>query len=148
PPPSAPAPPPPPPPPPASGGGIPTAGGKSLGSASQGQPAPQQGSGYGASYMMDASSYTLTNGSSSGLPSSGGGRSRGNSSANVLGGFGAGGGGGGGGAAGGRPEPVEDRRWKFQDDSQLPMPRPLMGGAKRYRAGRGSSVPLDVGAFG
>jgi hypothetical protein len=43
---------------------------------------------------------------------------------------------------------IEDRRWKFQDDSQLPPPRQFTGGPKRYRAGRGSSVPLDFSGLG
>ncbi|KAF2717560.1 hypothetical protein K431DRAFT_315657 [Polychaeton citri CBS 116435] len=42
---------------------------------------------------------------------------------------------------------ITDNRWKFQADSQLPKPRDFTGGAKRYRAGRGSSVPLDFAAF-
>jgi hypothetical protein len=43
---------------------------------------------------------------------------------------------------------IEDRRWKFQDEGQLPPPRQFIGGPKRYRAGRGSSVPLDLEALG
>ena len=43
---------------------------------------------------------------------------------------------------------IDDRRWKFQDESQLPKPRDFIGGARRYRAGRGSSVPLDLSALG
>jgi hypothetical protein len=51
--------------------------------------------------------------------------------------------------------PIDDRRWRFQDDAQLPKPREFSGGSsgasvrvpRRYRAGRGSSVPLDLGAF-
>ncbi|KAF8867205.1 hypothetical protein BDZ45DRAFT_7007 [Acephala macrosclerotiorum] len=42
---------------------------------------------------------------------------------------------------------INDSRWKFQDESQLPKPRDFHGGPKRYRAGRGSSVPLDLSAF-
>ena len=42
---------------------------------------------------------------------------------------------------------VEDARWRFQDEHQLPKPRDFIGGAKRYRAGRGSSVPLDLSQF-
>jgi len=42
---------------------------------------------------------------------------------------------------------IEDARWKFQDESQLPKPREFVGGLKRYRAGRGSSVPLDLSQF-
>ena len=39
---------------------------------------------------------------------------------------------------------IEDQRWRFPDESQFPPPRQLSGGPKRYRAGRGSSVPLDL----
>jgi len=42
---------------------------------------------------------------------------------------------------------IEDARWKFQDESQLPKPREFVGGPKRYRAGRGSSIPLDLSQF-
>lgn len=42
---------------------------------------------------------------------------------------------------------INDSRWKFQDEAQLPKPREFVGGPKRYRAGRGSTVPLDLGAF-
>ncbi|KAL8940979.1 MAG: hypothetical protein Q9216_002498, partial [Gyalolechia sp. 2 TL-2023] len=42
---------------------------------------------------------------------------------------------------------IEDPRWRFQDESQLPKPREFIGFAKRYRAGRGSSVPLDLSQF-
>ncbi len=42
---------------------------------------------------------------------------------------------------------VHDLRWKFQDDSQLPKPRDFVGGPKRYRAGRGSSVPLNFNVY-
>ncbi|KAI1505270.1 hypothetical protein F5X99DRAFT_276254 [Biscogniauxia marginata] len=42
---------------------------------------------------------------------------------------------------------VQDPRWKFTDESMLPKPRPFQGGTKRYRAGRGSSVPLDLSAL-
>ncbi|KIX04640.1 uncharacterized protein Z518_05510 [Rhinocladiella mackenziei CBS 650.93] len=66
---------------------------------------------------LDPSAYTLTNGSSLGSP----GRS---------GSF-----------------RVEDNRWKFQDESQLPMPRQFTGVPKKYRAGRGSSVPFDLASL-
>lgn len=72
--------------------------------------------------MGDASSYTLTNGN----------RSRADSGAR--------------GAAGSRFT-VQDNRFKFQPEDQLPKPREFHGGPKRYRAGRGSSVPLDLKAF-
>ncbi|CRK25234.1 hypothetical protein BN1708_014189 [Verticillium longisporum] len=42
---------------------------------------------------------------------------------------------------------VHDPRWKFQDDSMLPKPREFVGGTRKYRAGRGSSVPLDLAAL-
>lgn len=42
---------------------------------------------------------------------------------------------------------IQDTRWKFQADNILPKPREFIGGAKRYRAGRGSSVPLDLSAY-
>ena len=42
---------------------------------------------------------------------------------------------------------IEDSRWRFQDESQLPKPRDFQGIQKRYRAGRGSSVPLDLSQF-
>ncbi|KAE9376962.1 hypothetical protein N431DRAFT_188095 [Stipitochalara longipes BDJ] len=42
---------------------------------------------------------------------------------------------------------INDPRWKFQDESMLPKPRDFHGGTKKYRAGRGSSVPLDLSAF-
>ncbi len=73
------------------------------------------------------------------------------------------GGGGGGGGSGGSsknqspvPSPgagprervvVQDARWRFPDESQLPKPRSFQGGHRKYRAGRGSSVPLDLGAL-
>lgn len=81
--------------------------------------------------MADAASYTLSNG-----------RARGNSAAGNTGS------GAGLGAGGGGPRVViQDARWKFQDEGSLPMPRQFGGGVKRYRAGRGSSVPLDLAAF-
>lgn len=49
------------------------------------------------------------------------------------------------------PEPVRpvinDPRFKFQDPSVFPKPREFVGGTKRYRAGRGSSVPLDLSEY-
>jgi hypothetical protein len=42
---------------------------------------------------------------------------------------------------------VQDLRWRFQDESQFPRPREFTNGPKRYRAGRGSSVPLDLSAY-
>ncbi|RKF62781.1 putative wasp-interacting protein vrp1p [Golovinomyces cichoracearum] len=40
-----------------------------------------------------------------------------------------------------------DSRWKFRDESMLPKPREFIGGPKKYRAGRGSSIPLDLNDF-
>jgi len=42
---------------------------------------------------------------------------------------------------------IEDARWRFQDESQLPKPRDFVGFPKKYRAGRGSSVPLDLSQY-
>lgn len=42
---------------------------------------------------------------------------------------------------------MEDGKWRFQADEMLPKPRDFGGGVKRYRAGRGSTVPLDLSAF-
>jgi hypothetical protein len=53
----------------------------------------------------------------------------------------------GGGAARGERVVIQDPRWKFVDESMFPRPREFHGGARRYRAGRGSSVPLDLSAL-
>ncbi|KAI6250433.1 hypothetical protein HI914_01820 [Erysiphe necator] len=42
---------------------------------------------------------------------------------------------------------MHDPRWKFRDHSMLPKPREFLGLSKKYRAGRGSSVPLDFSSF-
>ncbi|QUC18783.1 uncharacterized protein UV8b_03024 [Ustilaginoidea virens] len=42
---------------------------------------------------------------------------------------------------------INDSRWQFKDESLLPKPRDFTGGPKKYRAGRGSSVPLDLNAL-
>jgi hypothetical protein len=43
---------------------------------------------------------------------------------------------------------IHDLRWKFQDDSTLPAPRQWRKGLeKKYRAGRISSVPLDLRGY-
>lgn len=42
---------------------------------------------------------------------------------------------------------IKDSRWRFQDESTLPKPRDFVGGPKRYRAGRGGNVPLDLSLF-
>lgn len=94
--------------------------------------------------MLDPSAYTLG-------PANGGGGSGKSPSPSPLGGGGGGdsrGGGGWGGIGGPREHIiVHDTRWRFPDESQLPKPRPFQGGPRRYRAGRGSSVPLDLGAL-
>jgi len=38
---------------------------------------------------------------------------------------------------------IDDSRWKFKREEDLPEPRPFTGVRKVYRSGRGSSVPLD-----
>ncbi|KAA8651953.1 hypothetical protein EYZ11_001767 [Aspergillus tanneri] len=42
---------------------------------------------------------------------------------------------------------IDDNRFKFQSEGLLPKPRPFTGGSRRYRAGRGSSVPLSLSAL-
>jgi hypothetical protein len=42
---------------------------------------------------------------------------------------------------------IQDSRWRFQDESQFPKPREFSGVTKKYRAGRISSVPLDLAAY-
>ena len=74
--------------------------------------------------MLDASSFVLSNG----VPS----RSSTNRSPQRNGG----------------PMKIEDARWRFQEENQLPKPREFIGVTKAYRAGRGSSVPLDLSQFG
>ncbi|KAK5134111.1 hypothetical protein LTR08_006886 [Meristemomyces frigidus] len=122
PPPHSPTPTPPPPPPTqrlSSAPSIPTAGGTPLGL----PPPPSQAPMPLSRMPSDAASYTLTAST----------RPRGASSAQA--------------ASGSAMTAIHDPRWKFQPDGQLPMPRPFTAGAKRYRAGRGSSVPLDLGAY-
>lgn len=79
--------------------------------------------------MLDPSFYTLSNGST---------KSGGSSPGNWTPSYGFGNGG---------SHVIEDSRWKFQDESQLPKPRDFQGIVKRYRAGRGSSVPLNLSQF-
>lgn len=76
---------------------------------------------------MDASSYTLNGGSlkSPGLSNQGQSGSR----------------------MGGGRTTIEDTRFKFQPDETLPKPREFSGVTKMYRAGRGSTVPLDLSAY-
>ena len=42
---------------------------------------------------------------------------------------------------------INDPRWKFQDESVFPPTREFRPGPKKYRAGRGSSVPLDLSSL-
>ncbi|KAF2686465.1 hypothetical protein K458DRAFT_415826 [Lentithecium fluviatile CBS 122367] len=79
--------------------------------------------------MLDPSSYTLTNGGS--------GAKSGPTSPGLSHGAG----------PRGKIVPIHDLRWRFVDEGQFPKPRDFTGGPKRYRAGRGSSVPLDLSAF-
>lgn len=51
-------------------------------------------------------------------------------------------------AVGGNHYVVQDSRWKFITEDKFPKPREFVGGPKKYRAGRGSSVPLDLNALG
>ncbi|KAJ4354584.1 uncharacterized protein N0V89_006321 [Didymosphaeria variabile] len=114
----------PPPPPPSSAPAPPSAP-----SASAPPPPPMSPPGRPATQtplrsMIDPSSYTLTNGGSSiKSPSSPAPGQK------------------------GKIMPVHDLRWRFVDESQFPRPREFLGGPKKYRAGRGSSVPLDLSAF-
>ena len=79
--------------------------------------------------MLEPSAYTLSNGNNSIRNTS---PLRNNVSTN---------------GAGSSRIRIEDSRWRFQDESQLPKAREFMGFAKKYRAGRGSSVPLDLSQF-
>ena len=56
-------------------------------------------------------------------------------------------GGGNGLSAGNGAIKIHDLRWKFQDDTTLPAPRQWKGVQKKYRAGRVSSVPLDLRGY-
>jgi hypothetical protein len=42
---------------------------------------------------------------------------------------------------------IRDTRFKFQPDEVLPMPRQFQDLPKRYRAGKGSNIPLNLNAF-
>lgn len=82
--------------------------------------------------MLDPSSYTLSaNGANSPSPS----RNPSHSPTPS------------GGAGAGARFVVNDSRWHFKDESLFPKPRDFVGGSKKYRAGRGSSVPLDLSAL-
>ena len=76
---------------------------------------------------LDPSSYTLSNGASSSYNIS---TSRDSISPSRNG-----------------PIKIDDSRWRFQADDEIPKPRDFIGGPKKYRAGRGSSVPLDLSQF-
>ena len=52
----------------------------------------------------------------------------------------------GSGGGGGRIV-INDTRWQFKDENLFPKPRNFVGRPRRYRAGRGSSVPLDLSAL-
>ncbi|ROW11517.1 hypothetical protein VMCG_00986 [Cytospora schulzeri] len=54
----------------------------------------------------------------------------------------------GGGAARGERILIQDPRWKFVEEGVFPKPREFRGGQRKYRAGRGSSVPLDLSVLG
>lgn len=84
--------------------------------------------------MLDVSSFTLT--------PNGGAKSPSPTRSNTMRTNG-----GGGGLGGGQRITVEDPRWKWVDESMFPKPREFRTKPRRYRAGRGSSVPLDLGAL-
>jgi hypothetical protein len=42
---------------------------------------------------------------------------------------------------------VNDPRWHFKDESLFPKPREFHSKPRKYRAGRGSSVPLDLSSL-
>ncbi|RPB23949.1 hypothetical protein L211DRAFT_849119 [Terfezia boudieri ATCC MYA-4762] len=42
---------------------------------------------------------------------------------------------------------IDDKRWKWKLESDLPKPQEFKGLRKVYRSGRGSSVPLDLSAY-
>ncbi|KAF4464091.1 hypothetical protein FALBO_9057, partial [Fusarium albosuccineum] len=112
----------PPPPPPASAPGLPTAP----------SPPPPTTRSRGSSLrqsMLDPSMFTLTsNGAKSPTPSK-------NSSAHPPTGN------------GNTRVVIDDSRWHFKDEDAFPKPRDFVGGTRKYRAGRGSSVPLDLSAL-
>ncbi|EFX04111.1 proline-actin-associated protein [Grosmannia clavigera kw1407] len=85
--------------------------------------------------MLDPSAYTLSSNGSSGAPGPSPTRN-------------------GGGTVSPRAQSsgtgryiVQDTRWRFISDDQLPKAREFQAGIKRYRAGRGSSVPLDLSSL-
>jgi hypothetical protein len=93
--------------------------------------------------MLDPSNFTLTpNGGGAKTPGRGASPTPGSPAAAATS-AGSSGGGGGGGAR----YVVQDTRWRFHGEENFPKPRAFAGGPRRYRAGRGSSVPLDLGAL-
>ncbi|RTE70568.1 hypothetical protein BHE90_015020, partial [Fusarium euwallaceae] len=109
----------PPPPPPSSAPAPPTAA----------SPPPPVTRSRGSSLrqsMLDPSMFTLTaNGAKSPSPAKG-------SPAQTPG------------ATGSSHMVINDTRWHFKDEGLFPKPRDFVGGTRKYRAGRGSSVPLDL----
>jgi hypothetical protein len=85
--------------------------------------------------MLDPSNFTLTpNGGGAKTPSPGRGPSPSPGLSTASGG-------------GGERYVVQDSRWRFHGEENFPKPRNFSGGARKYRAGRGSSVPLDLSAL-
>lgn len=84
--------------------------------------------------MLDVSSFTLTPNGAAKSPSP----TRTNST-RVNG--------GGGGLTRGEKIHIEDPRWKWVEEGVFPKPREFLGRPRKYRAGRGSSVPLDLSAL-
>lgn len=85
--------------------------------------------------MLDVSSYTLApNGSSGGGGSKSPTPTRSNSILTRTNG-------------GSGKIVIEDPRWKWVDEASFPRPREFHSKPRRYRAGRGSSVPLDLSAL-
>jgi hypothetical protein len=91
--------------------------------------------------LGNSSSYTLTNGRTNSMSTVGNGR------VNSITASGALGNGNGLGNGGSGMLKIHDLRWKFQDDNTLPAPRQWKGVGKKYRAGRISSVPLDLRGY-
>lgn len=90
--------------------------------------------------MLDVSSFTLT--------PNGGGKSPSPTRSSSLA-TRTNGGGPGGGLARSATERImiEDPRWKWVEESMFPKPREFRSKPRHYRAGRGSSVPLDLSAL-
>ncbi|KAK2026214.1 hypothetical protein LX32DRAFT_31126 [Colletotrichum zoysiae] len=119
------------PPPPPSSAPLPPAAAAAHPSPTAPPARARAGSGLRSS-MLDPSAFTLApNGAKSPSPT------RSNTTAGLH----------TGGGDGGQRYIVQDPRWRFQDEAMLPKPRDFVGGPRRYRAGRGSSVPLDLSAL-